>query len=200
MVTAEVSDRIPALTVRNPWAWAIWQAATDPRAKLIENRGAVMVKLSYRGPLYIHAGWAWSDRGQFDARVMRLAAGADPADESHPGAFVPRPAGTKHRIAPETPPSAHGMLEPFPWPVYGGGIIARADLVDIHLAAGCCKPWGEDVYENADGSFTDQVAHLVLERVVQVKPPVKASGSLGLWYPDGFMAMMLDRRLEDSDG
>lgn len=45
-----------ALTVQQPWAWAIMQAGKD-----IENRTTAW---TYRGRLAIHAGQRWSDRGR----------------------------------------------------------------------------------------------------------------------------------------
>lgn len=44
-----------ALTVQQPWAWAIVHGG-----KLIENRTQLW---SYRGPLAIHAGARWSNHG-----------------------------------------------------------------------------------------------------------------------------------------
>lgn len=43
-----------ALTVQQPWAWAIFHG------KNIENRTQCW---SYRGPLAVHAGARWSERG-----------------------------------------------------------------------------------------------------------------------------------------
>lgn len=191
------ADGIPCLTVQNPWAWAIWQAAVDPRAKLAENRGIVAARLTYRGPLLIHAGLRWSERGQFDARVMRLWGGQDPADETAPGVYVEQPHGTKNRIAFETPATPPGLLDHRAWPIYGGAIICQVNLVDIHPDTGCCRPWGESTYVNADGSTTNQVAHMVFEDVRRLSAPLKATGSLGFWYPDAFARQLIDRRLED---
>lgn len=54
-----------AITVRQPWAWAIAYAGKD-----IENRSAGS---SYRGPLAIHAGLTFSPRGASDPRILRSA-------------------------------------------------------------------------------------------------------------------------------
>lgn len=48
-------DTIPALTVRQPWAWACAKGH-----KPIENRSR---PVSYRGPLAIHAAKKWDDNG-----------------------------------------------------------------------------------------------------------------------------------------
>lgn len=58
------------------------------------------------------------------------------------------------------------------WPDYRGAIIATAELVDIHPAAGCCTPWGEpDVY------------HWQLANVYALPEPVLTKGRLQLWTP-----------------
>lgn len=55
-----------ALTVRQPWAQAIVDGHKD-----VENRSQGFPK-GYRGPLLIHAGLQWSERGQYDPRVRPL--------------------------------------------------------------------------------------------------------------------------------
>lgn len=45
-----------AITVQQPWAWAIFNG------KGVENRTRNIAG-KYRGPLAIHAGARWSDRG-----------------------------------------------------------------------------------------------------------------------------------------
>lgn len=45
-----------ALTVQQPWAWAIIHGGKD-----VENRTQAW---TYRGPLAIHAGKRWSERGE----------------------------------------------------------------------------------------------------------------------------------------
>lgn len=54
-----------ALTVRQPWAWAIIEGGKD-----VENRTAAW---SYRGQLAIHAGAQRSDRG-YDSPLIQAAA------------------------------------------------------------------------------------------------------------------------------
>lgn len=51
-----------ALTVQQPWAWAIAYGGKNPE---LRSRAT-----SYRGPLAIHAGARWSTRGATDARVL----------------------------------------------------------------------------------------------------------------------------------
>ena len=64
-----------ALTVQNPWAWAIIHGQ-----KTVENRTQ---RWKYRGPLAIHAGLRWSHRG--NDIVSRLT-GVDipPFNVGHP--------------------------------------------------------------------------------------------------------------------
>lgn len=57
-----MTDDLRAITVRQPWAWAIAHGG-----KTIENRSR---GTSYRGPLLIHAGAGWSARGDSDPRVL----------------------------------------------------------------------------------------------------------------------------------
>src|SRR5690349_14904511 len=52
-----------ALTVQQPWAWAIIHGGKD-----VENRTQAW---TYRGPLAIHAGQRWSERGQWSNLVTR---------------------------------------------------------------------------------------------------------------------------------
>ena len=87
-----------AITVRQPWAWAIAHGG-----KNVENRSA---GTRHRGPLAIHAGLSYSRRGTVDHRVRlrhlgvalsvlplgAIIAVADVAD-SHPDAGCCRPWG-----------------------------------------------------------------------------------------------------------
>jgi hypothetical protein len=58
------------------------------------------------------------------------------------------------------------------WPDYRGAIIATAELVDVHVAAACCTPWGErDVY------------HWTLANVHALPEPVLTKGRQQLWNP-----------------
>lgn len=54
-------DVLPALSIRQPWAWLILHAGKD-----VENR---TWRTSYRGPLLLHAG-AWDD-GETPAWLRR---------------------------------------------------------------------------------------------------------------------------------
>jgi hypothetical protein len=144
-----------AITVRQPWAWAIAEGG-----KLVENRSR---GTRHRGPLLIHAGVGWSTRGASDARLgaaFGVAWGLT-YPEDHTGPYV-REEGPAF---------------------YRGRVIAVAELVDSHPASGCCAPWGEQSYAEAGGKAVTTVHHLVLEDVRPLAFPVTARGQLGLWTP-----------------
>jgi hypothetical protein len=65
-----------------------------------------------------------------------------------------------------------------------GVVLAVAELVDVHPAAGCCHPWGEGHYAASDGRRRSSVHHWVLEDVRRLERPLPARGRLGLWTPD----------------
>src|SRR5262245_48609820 len=104
-----------ALTVRQPWAWAIIHGG-----KLIENR---TTRIHYTGPVAIHAATSWSARGATDERIIGAAntwlaargfilVGADDVSGLLPERELPR-----------------------------GVIIGTVDLVGCHPDVGCCRPW-----------------------------------------------------------
>jgi hypothetical protein len=161
-----------AITVRNPWAWAI-AAGFKP----VENRSQ---NANYRGPLAIHAGQAWSVRGECDHRVCE--------------AWATFAASVPLRPAPNVPVSgAVGRLHKDSLFVEYG-IIAVAELVDCHPDQGCCRPWGESSYEEAGGRTRTAIHHLVLDEVRTLAEPVPARGALGLWMlPDDVEAAVREQ-------
>lgn len=64
-----------ALTVQQPWAWSIFHAG-----KSVENRSNW--RYHYRGPVAIHAGQRWSNRGS-DNLEYRLALAREQAAVRH---------------------------------------------------------------------------------------------------------------------
>lgn len=76
-----------------------------------------------------------------------------------------------------------------------GAVIAFAELVDVHPAAGCCAPWGEESYHAATGGLEREVTHLLLEDVQRLATPIPARGALGLWTPDDDLALELEHAL-----
>lgn len=159
------------ITVKQPWAWAI---ATG--AKHIENRSR---GTSYRGPLAIHAGKGWSQRGAQDPRMFkefeRTAYAIHGSDGKYPAAA----------LLPLMIPQGH----------YRGFIIATCDLIDSHPDTGhCCRPWGESSYTEAGGRLRTVMHHLVLDDIRPVLPPLEARGALGLWNPDADLLEELTAR------
>lgn len=148
-----VEAGIKAITVKQPWAWAIFNG------KNIENRTACW---TYRGPLVIHAGLRASERGMADPRVRAamLAGGYDPRD---------------YRWDPRESGAGPGMEY--------GAVIGVVDLVDCHPDSACCRPWGESAYVEQGGRERRCVTHLVLENPRLFDEPIACRGALGLWTP-----------------
>lgn len=155
-----------ALTVQQPWAWAIIHGGKD-----VENRTQAW---SYRGPLAIHAGARWSERGArsplVNAAVDRVLGQPSPLDDAprlHPEVWLP------------------------------GSIIGVVDLVGVHeahqegasvtaWADWCCQPWGEGHYASREGGRWVQRTNLVHLELANPRPlaePIPCRGALGLWTP-----------------
>lgn len=170
---------VRAITVRQPWAWAIAHGG-----KTVENRSR---GTKHRGTLLIHAGAAWSDRGAEDQRVLH----------AWTAWLSGRPIETAHEGHLRDPWEAADTLEPDNEReqalIVRSAVIAVAQLVDSHPDAGCCGPWGESSYTEGDGRTRTVVHHLVLEDVVPLADPVECRGALGLWRPS---ADVLDAALD----
>lgn len=69
-----------AITVRQPWAWALVHAGKD-----IENRTQAW---SYRGPLAIHAGLAHFEQDNLAATAHRVAHGTETPTELKYGGII----------------------------------------------------------------------------------------------------------------
>jgi hypothetical protein len=137
---------VKALTVQQPWAWAIIHGGKD-----VENRTQAW---SYRGPLAIHAGTRWSERGAWSPLMQ--AALAKPQDTGSLLAYLERGAfiGVVDLVA-----------------VHVAG-------------TGCCdSDWGEQQYDEHGGRTRRDIVHLVLERPRPLPEPIPCRGSLGLWTP-----------------
>ena len=147
-----------ALTVQQPWAWAIVHGGKD-----VENRTQVW---KHRGPLAIHAGTRWSPRGGRSGLVW------DALRDRFGWPVGPTAARDDDR-------SGFDAIRPL------GAVIGVVDLMDVHLAEdGCCEsPWAEREYVEHGGRVRRQITHLVLERSRPVAP-VLARGALGLWEID----------------
>lgn len=148
-----------ALTVQQPWAWAIIHGGKD-----IENRTQLW---KYRGPLAIHAGARLSERGC--ELVPDLLDQADQPDllaqyaatELVYGAII----GTVQLV------DVHPAQ----------GYWTR----DNEWRLGCCDdtPWAETGYTEHGGRQRRDITHLVLEDPRPVDP-IPCKGRLGLWTPD----------------
>jgi hypothetical protein len=142
---------VKALTVQQPWAWAIFHG------KAVENRTQLW---TYRGPLAIHAGIRWSDRGGDSPLVQ----------EAFQTAYYESPSTAAHDVTAAA------------W-VARGDIIGTVELVDCHPDAGCCRPWGESAYVEHGGRERRRITHLVLEEPRLLAEPIPCKGALGLWTP-----------------
>lgn len=136
--------------------------------KNIENRTWLR---SYRGPLAIHAGKRWSDRGAHSellcaAKIHVQIPDLDPL----PGRMIRQLAGAGMTPGPMTPL---------------GVIIGVVDLVDMHWDAGCCAPWGERSYRQGDGVTRYDVSHLVFENPRALAEPIPWRGHQNMFnVPD----------------
>lgn len=149
------------LTIQQPWAWAVFHG------KCIENRTQLW---SYRGPLAIHAGQRFSDRGGADERVI--------------GAFTVDQRRNTVRRERSAPCRGGIRLQRSDFGDNYGVILGVVDLVDVHPDAGnCCRPWGESAYVEHGGRNRRDVAHLVFEDPRELADPIPCQGALGLWTP-----------------
>lgn len=123
-----------ALTVQQPWAWAIIHGG-----KNTENRTQ---SWRYRGPLAIHAGARWSEHGCTDERVLRAYTAALGFDH-----WDGRWGGQSYGPIDPTYDTDREILDL-------SAIIGVVDLVDCHPDAGCCRPWGESAYVAAGSAVT----------------------------------------------
>lgn len=154
------------LTVQQPWAWAIFHG------KGIENRTQLW---KYRGPVAIHAGTRWSERGEDSGLVQA-------AWESVHG-------------VPANPFARALALMHDDWPM--GAILGVVDLADAHHEeGGCCAPWGEQSYVEHGGKVRKQIVHMVLENPREFDRPIRnVRGRLGLWTPDFDLTAEIEARL-----
>ncbi|MCC9181146.1 hypothetical protein [Mycolicibacterium mageritense] len=151
-----------ALTVQQPWAWAIFYG------KLIENRTQLW---SYRGPLAIHAGARWSDRGGQSELVE--AAWRDATTNC------------------TTEQYSHASRL---WTARSE-FLGVVDLADCHPDAGCHEPWGESSYVEHGGRVRRRITHLVLENPRSLAEPVYCKGALGLWNPPADVVAKIEAQL-----
>lgn len=140
-----------ALTVQQPWAWAIFNG------KDVENRSQLW---HYRGILAIHAGVRVAPAGMADARILHAAS------TQLLGAAVQEDDSALRAL--------RSSLE-------FGAVLGVVEVVDIHYTEGCCPPWGEKEYIEHGGRSRRDVVHIVLENPRLLPDPVPCRGALGLW-------------------
>jgi hypothetical protein len=163
------------ITIRQPWAWAVPYAG-----KSTENRTGSPARWSYRGLIGIHAGAAWSKRGAYSPLLSTAWWAARGVTW---GGFCPvsrpqRVAGYYVHPTEANPDAKPGEV------IHFARCIAVAHLTDVHPAAGCCEPWGEDTYTDHQGRLRTDVVHLHLEDIRPLAEPVHVPrGQLGLWTP-----------------
>lgn len=155
--------RWPALTVRNPWAWACLHG------KPVENR---TWEMKHRGPLWLHAGSRarWDPAGQASPLVRRAL--TDWVTANHPDG-----ANSNWLLRRDNPFIAFGA------------VTALVEVTGCHHARDCagpawvgndfrdvlCSPWA------AWGQW-----HIELANVRPLPEPVPCRGMLGLWHlPEG---------------
>ena len=149
-----------ALTVQQPWAWAIIHGGKD-----VENRTQVW---SYRGPLAIHAGQRISKRGLNTVpdivAAESLLLGADLARDA-------MLAGSKVLGAII---GVVDLVDVHTAVVYG----TRTSVAELD----CCEsPWAETGYTEHGGRQRRDIVHLVLENPRPLSEPIPCRGALGLW-------------------
>ena len=160
------------LTVQQPWAWAIIHGGKD-----VENRTQAW---SYRGPLAIHAGARWSDRGAHDLRIARACASSWPIPPADDMLDSTARSIVRHGLESSLYPNSIAMA---------GAIIGVVDLIDVHQAVGddlavCCSSvWGETSYEEHGGRTRREIFHLELVNPRPLAIPIPCRGALGLWTP-----------------
>ncbi len=171
--TRQVSagDAWRCLSVRPPWAWAT--SVEGPDGKDVENRSG---RTNWRGWVGIHSAKQWSERGKQDPRIHRLAGRQ----------VLTLTTASLRTLAADPMAVIAACTENLAPP---SSIITIARVVDCHLDEGCCRPWGESVYEQAGGHRITRVYHWVLADRRRVDPPlVVPRGYLGLWKPDPDLA------------
>jgi hypothetical protein len=137
-----------ALTVQQPWAWAIVHGGKD-----VENRTQAW---GYRGPLAIHAGQRFSERGRESPLVVRAVGDAmrrDAAADFVYGAII----------------GVVDLVDAHPW----------YDCIDA--GDDMCSAWAETSYAEHGGRTRRDIVHLVLANPRPLAEPVPCRGALGLW-------------------
>lgn len=152
-----------ALTVQQPWAWAIFAGKT------VENRTQLW---KYRGPLAIHAGARWSEHGLRSPLVHAAFAGSEHDSRER---WTALESDMKRRLVLGAIIGVVDLVDCHracgcckPWGEPG---ISYAALGERHPR---------------------KVTHLVLENPRLLAEPIPCSGALGLWTPPVDVLRILD--------
>ena len=174
------SERWPALTIRQPWEWAI------EYGKPVENRSWEM---KHRGPLWLHAGARsrWDPAGEANP-LVRLEW------EQH----VRRIPGWPGLPSSDVELGRKTTLMPF------GAVSALAEVTGCHhsdecmlpasavpsgVNAGCCPSW----------AFRGQW-HIELADVRSLRDPVPCKGMLGFWRLPEAVEKAVRAQLSEDEG
>jgi hypothetical protein len=150
---------VKALTVQQPWAWAIAHGGKMP-----ENRTQVW---AHRGDLAIHAGARWSERGGAFTSLVHAA-------------MTPFLTDAQRRRPLD--PAEHTDRFAF------RAVVAVVNVTDCHRCEdGCCpgSPWAETHYTEHGGRLRGDVTHLVYDNVRPLDVPVPCTGMQGMWTLPG---------------
>jgi hypothetical protein len=171
--------RVRALTVQQPWAWAIVHGGKD-----VENRTRNLAG-SYRGPVAIHAGKQVSRDGVDDPRLRpdwAVAMGYVYVHRSGDRAEISYP----DRAATQAPNRLASVM-----PL--GAIIGVTGLVDVHVEQAHCCP--DTIWAERAIGPGQPIVHLVLEHPRPLAEPVPCRGALGLWTPSAEVLAELEVQL-----
>lgn len=160
-----------AITVRQPWAWAIVHGGKD-----VENRSRNIAG-SYRGPVAIHAGLALADLIDTENRLVAQAVGRLARAGQREGLrVVPARVG-------DPDDGRHRITERFG---HRGAFVGIVELVDVHHATQCraVGPLDPDDDRHCSRWAMHGHHHLVLADARPLREPVPTRGRLGLWTPD----------------
>lgn len=162
-----MTSPIKAITVKQPWAWAIARRATTYAGKDIENR---TWPTPYWGLLAIHAGLGW-DRDGADSELIWKAW----AEYVRTTPDRRTASATLRRDGPE---------------FTAGAIVAVVDLQGVHHSAACVRT-GRLGHIHPDGPYSCSIwaiggsggmYHWELSNVQALPEPVACTGRLGLWH------------------
>lgn len=140
-----------ALTVRQPWAWAIINGGKD-----VENRNR---KTNYRGRLYIHAGLGYSEEAEYFPAMKQAWKGAAQLLAVERGNM--------------------GTLRKQDLFLDYGIVIGTADLIDCHHVSDCAD-WAETGSYCSEWA-QPATWHWVLANARPIEIPFEAKGQLGIW-------------------